>query len=122
MNRTESPVSIDDIGNTFDQTVLNELNFSREDFINMATIAFNLLKNKLQKPKISAEDILLAFWNYNLDPSTEDDKYVMTSYFCLAGLILMNKKSVFDEKDNTIYINLTNYTINKYNENMSHYD
>ena len=67
MNRTESPVSIDDIGNTFDQTVLNELNFSREDFINMATIAFNLLKNKLQKPKISAEDILLAFWNYNLD-------------------------------------------------------
>lgn len=122
MQRPDSPIGIDDIGKTFDQTLVNDSDFSREDFYDMARIGFNKLKDKLQKTTINTGDALSAFWDYNVDSSADDDMCIMTSYYCLAMIMLMNKKSYFDGIDSTIYNKLAEYTINKYNEKITLYE
>ena len=122
MQRPDSPISIDDIGKTFDQTLVNDSHISREDFYDMARIGFNNLKDKLQKTTINTGDALSAFWDYNVDSSADDDMCMMTSYYCLAVIMLINKKSYFDGIDSTIYNKLAQYTLNKYNEMIIQYE
>ena len=119
MSRPESPVSINDLDkliNDYDESL-----FTIENFKNMARIGFYNLLEKLGKTSIRTDDALLAFWNYNVDTSLEDDQCVMTSFYCLASLMLINKKSNLDEIDSSVYNKLVIYTTNMYNQKISQY-
>ena len=119
MSRPESPVGINDLDtliNDYDESL-----FTIEDFKNMARVGFYNLLEKLGKTSIRADDALLAFWNYNVDTSLEDDQCIMTSFYCLASLMLIKKKSNLDEIHPLVYNKLVIYTTNMYNQKISQY-
>ena len=121
MQKPEFPVTVNELENIFDETLMNDSEFSTEDFYGMAKVGFDDLKDKLQKTTITITDALYALWNYNINLSIDNDMFIMTSYYFLAMTILINKKSYFDGIDSTLYNKLVSYTKNNYSEKISEY-
>jgi hypothetical protein len=121
MSRPESPVGINDLESFINNEDIDETLLTIEDFKSMARAGFTILLDKLGETSIKTDDALLAFWNYNVDTSVENDKYIMTSFYCLASIMLVKKKTNLDEIDPSVYDKLMSYTINIYNEKNSQY-
>lgn len=115
-NTNTSPRSVDDNSLIIDDSLIldEETNLSFRDFKYAAGVAFNFIKNKYNKQRISCSDALLELFNYNKEEDNDDIH--LTSLYCLTLLMLVNKKNVLE---NEHYLKIVDYVKTKYVEKLN---
>ncbi len=109
MDRPISPTSIlnlpyEDIRELEEEQAITQ-------WIDQAMIGFDHVREKLNKESITAADVLLIFYNFDI---LNDNHELFVPLFCLAICFLESCKDDLNEIEPNIYKKLFDYTTNMY--------